>query len=91
MGYDTTRFLAEVNEEFICTICMSVLENPTQTPCEHSFCSDCINGWLSIDKTCPVDRRPLATKDLKTPGRVLRNLLNNLDVKCDFRKSLTHY
>ncbi|KAJ6636805.1 E3 ubiquitin-protein ligase NRDP1, partial [Pseudolycoriella hygida] len=59
--------------------------NPLQTPCEHSFCTDCINGWLSVDKTCPVDRVPLESKNLKIPSRVLRNLLNGLDIDCDFR------
>lgn len=91
MGYDQTRFSHEINEEFICTICTLVLENPIQTPCEHSFCNECIKGWLTIDKTCPVDRRPLVTNDLIVPSRVLRNLLNNLDIACDFRETALLY
>lgn len=83
MGYDLTRFSCEIHEEFICTICTSVLENPVQTPCEHFFCSECIKGWLSINNSCPVDRKQLETDDLMVPSRVLRNLLNNLDIKCE--------
>lgn len=91
MGYDLTRFTCEINEEFICTICTLVLENPLQTPCEHSFCNECIKGWLTVDKTCPVDRRPLVVNDLMVPSRVLRNLLNNLEIKCDFRETALLY
>lgn len=90
MGYDLTRFSGEINDEFICTICTLVLENPVQTPCEHSFCDDCIKGWLFMNKTCPVDRRQLTTIELSVPSRVLRNLLNNLNIACDFRETLPY-
>lgn len=86
MGYDLTRFAEHVVDEIQCQICTLVLQNPVETPCEHFFCNECINDWLSIEKVCPVDRQPLSTADLKPPCRLLRNLLGRLDIKCDFRK-----
>lgn len=86
MGFDLSRFVVDVDKEFQCQICISVLEDPIETPCEHYFCSECINNWLFKHKDCPVDRQPLTTADLARPNRLLRNLLGNLDIKCDFGK-----
>lgn len=39
MGFDLTRFQGDVDEELICPICSSVLEEPLQViSCEHAFC-----------------------------------------------------
>lgn len=87
MGYDQSRFSSNVDEEFLCSICVLVIENPVQTPCEHLFCIKCIRDWLCVNKTCPVDSRPLTADNLSEPNRVLRNLLNRLDIKCDFGRT----
>ena len=48
MGFDVSWFQGEVDEELLCPICSEVLEDPLQAPsCEHAFCSECINEWLS--------------------------------------------
>jgi len=48
MGYNINRFKnQDINEEFICSICRDVLENPfVIDPCDHIFCSQCINQWI---------------------------------------------
>ncbi|RWS16080.1 E3 ubiquitin-protein ligase NRDP1-like protein [Dinothrombium tinctorium] len=85
MGYDSTRFVHEVDEELKCPICCCVLKDALQAPdCEHTFCDACINEWLLIQSNCPVDRQPLCKTDLKPAPRVLRNFLAKLDIKCDF-------
>ncbi|RWS29207.1 E3 ubiquitin-protein ligase NRDP1-like protein, partial [Leptotrombidium deliense] len=85
MGYDSMRFVNEVDEELKCPICCCVLKDALQAPdCEHTFCNDCINEWLLIQSNCPVDRQPLNKADLKPAPRVLRNFLAKLDIKCDF-------
>lgn len=86
MGYDPIQFLSQVDDEFLCSICTLVIENPVQTICEHLFCNECILNWLDVTEACPVDGRPLTTKDLSDPNRVLRNMLNKLEIKCDFGK-----
>lgn len=86
MGFDFTRFIGEVDEEFNCSICEMVLEDPMQLPCDHLFCKECINGWLAVNKSCPVDRASLQLVDLKPAARFFCNLLDKFDMKCAFRK-----
>ena len=84
MGWSIERFINRnsVIDELICSICTDVLENPVQTPCQHSFCNDCIKVWVEDGKSsCPVDRQTLDPKDLK-PARILQQLLNNLIIRC---------
>nr|SVE69843.1 EOG090X07HG [Eubosmina coregoni] len=84
MGIEINRFQGEVDEELLCPICGSVLENPLQAPnCEHAFCSACIHEWLSRQPTCPVDRQNITPPQLKPVPRILRNLLYRLQLTCD--------
>lgn len=86
MGYDLARFVALIDEDFHCVICTMVLEHPVQSPCEHIFCNDCIVKWLSIKETCPVDQSSLRVQDLKSVPRYFRNLLDKMEILCDFGK-----
>lgn len=36
-------FLCE--DQFTCSICLEVFENPVSTPCGHSFCQSCISSY----------------------------------------------
>ncbi|XP_063412847.1 E3 ubiquitin-protein ligase NRDP1-like [Mytilus trossulus] len=84
MGYEVNRFQGDVDEELICPICSSVLEEPLQAPaCEHAFCAACIQEWLTRQPTCPVDRNPITPNQLKPVPRILRNLLSRLQITCD--------
>lgn len=83
MGYDSTRFIGEIEDEFYSLICTMVMEDPLQTPCDHLFCNECIKGWLSINSMCPVDRTKVTIACLKTAS----DLMNKLDVKCEFLKT----
>ncbi|KAJ8320414.1 hypothetical protein KUTeg_002001 [Tegillarca granosa] len=84
MGYEINRFQGDVDEELICPICSSVLEEPLQAPqCEHAFCGGCIQEWLTRQPTCPVDRNPITPNQLKPVPRILRNLLSRLQLTCD--------
>lgn len=91
MGYDVNRFESKVSDEFICTICHDVLENPLVTPsCEHIFCEECIKDWLTkgptkAEPSCPNDRTPASVDSLKPPLRSFRNLLFGLNIKCEFK------
>ncbi|UJR07931.1 hypothetical protein I4U23_012214 [Adineta vaga] len=84
MGFDIQRFSNSIDEDFICSICGGVLQDPLQAPsCEHTFCQICIHEWLSRSETCPIDRTPLQLEQLKPIPRILRNLLNRLDIACE--------
>jgi E3 ubiquitin-protein ligase NRDP1 len=87
MGYDVARFLGDVENDVICPICREVLEDPLQVPeCEHAFCKDCIQEWLTRQTWCPIDRGELVADRLKPVPRILRNLLSKLDISCDNAK-----
>lgn len=88
MGYEVTRFICEIDQEFMCTICTMVLEDAMQSPCDHLFCKECILGWLAADRSCPVDRGALEAVDLKPVARFFRNLLEKFMIKCDFGKRI---
>ena len=79
MGYDTERFTSGLNEEFICAICQEVLEDPMECgTCQTSFCSACINLWLTKNKSCP-NRCEL---NFDRCHKFLRSVLENLILTC---------
>ena len=48
MGYEVELFLSQVNEEFLCSMCLSVFEYLVQVPCGHVFCRRCITKWQDV-------------------------------------------
>jgi hypothetical protein len=48
------------------------------------FCEGCIKPWLNIQDKCPIDREPLMTEQLQPAPRVLKSLLDDLQISCDF-------
>lgn len=90
MGYDVNRFESRVSDEFICTICTDVLEDPLVTPsCEHVFCGECIKSWLTkgplkATPSCPNDRQPATVEALRSPLRSFRNLLYGQSIRCSY-------
>lgn len=85
MGYELERFVGEVDEELLCSICGHVLQDPLQIKdCEHCFCTSCVHEWLRHQQICPVDRRPVLSGTALIPApRILRNLLSRLKIKCE--------
>lgn len=84
MGYDSSRFTAEISEELLCSICSEVLEEAITTDCEHLFCRKCITDWLSVNRTCPIDRLYITGRNIRAAPRVIRNLLGKLEIRCDY-------
>lgn len=87
MGYDFGSLFSEVDDAFLCSICTKVLENSMGSPCEHTFCYVCIKEWLEVKPSCPVDSCFLTLDDMKPTPRYFRNLLDKVEVKCNFGKS----
>ena len=50
--------------------------------CQQMFCRQCITRWLSDHNSCPNDRKILKTSLLMSAPKAVKNLLNNMDVKC---------
>ena len=83
MGYDLNRFVSQPPDALICNICKYVAENPVVGCSEdHLFCQECINQWLKVSPTCPVDRQELTTSNVKPVQRPIMSILLSLQIKC---------
>lgn len=73
-----------VDSELICIICKKPFAEPIATPCDHTFCRECLHPWLEKKKkSCPTCRYAIKSIDQCTQvNRPLRNMLNRLRVKC---------
>ena len=85
MGYEVELFLSQVDQEFLCSICLSVFEEPVQVPCGHVFCRRCITKWVLYHKSCPVDRSYLQLTDMTRIAIPFKNILDRLEIKCRFQ------
>ena len=87
-GFDKTRivnFDEKQLQELVCGICQDVLNNPMATKCcRQSFCKDCIDEWLLRQNTCPTDRKPMNSSDLVNVPRLVLNLIDGMQIKCQY-------
>ncbi|CAF2457474.1 unnamed protein product [Rotaria sp. Silwood2] len=75
---------SSIDENYKCSICSKPFKHPVTTPCDHSYCQDCIQYWLDQGRSsCPTCRQTLSSNDL-TPitTRLVLNILDRLLVKC---------
>eukprot|EP00299_Pterocystis_sp_00344_P010559 c4741_g1_i1.p1 GENE.c4741_g1_i1~~c4741_g1_i1.p1 ORF type:complete len:430 (-),score=73.03 c4741_g1_i1:29-1318(-) len=85
MGISSDRFVEPVDEEFICSICRDVLDNPvTLRLCDHHFCRDCITQYVNTTKICPVCRGHLCISDIHSVSRPFNNLLIKQKLHCRY-------
>lgn len=71
-----------LDENLVCPICKVPLVAPVTTPCDHTFCFECIKQCCDTSTVCPVDRKPFRPKQMKPASRLLRNQLDSLRVLC---------
>lgn len=84
-GYEENRFENTVGIGLLCPVCYKVLKDPVQCPNEHRFCRSCIQRILSHDaEACPVCRHPLTEKTLMRAPGIVKQLLDNLMILCDY-------
>ncbi|KAI9067242.1 hypothetical protein FKP32DRAFT_1564131 [Trametes sanguinea] len=76
-------YLDTPNANLVCCICRSPFVEPCITrTCCHTFCYECIAQAVAINRQCPIDRTPLTIHDLAPADPVVRNLVDELVVKC---------
>lgn len=49
--------MAEAN--FSCSLCLDLLDLPITTPCQHSFCKECLLEHVRTSRRCPLCRASL--------------------------------
>ena len=83
-GYDEDRFKDKVDIKLQCSVCLKVLKDPVQCPNEHYFCRSCICKSLRENsEACPMCNHHLTEENLTKPPRILRELLQSLEIRCD--------
>lgn len=70
------------DEELICVICHSVLQEPVECRCRHVFCKRCINEWLHKNSSCPVCRKRVLASSVVPALPLIQNMVSRLKVKC---------
>lgn len=90
VGYDLDLFVDPVSDELICSICRDVKRDPAElVACQHSFCRTCISAWMTDKSDCPACRTPArrSRDPFLRDSRALRNIINELKIRCKFSKS----
>eukprot|EP01041_Mallomonas_annulata_P009978 gene9978-20748_t len=83
-GYPTQLFIDNKvadNHDLICSICMDVLNDPTQCNAGHLFCRTCILEYLKKSASCPTCREVLTDKSLSV-NRFVKNLVSTIPIRC---------
>ena len=82
-------YVGAVNQHLVCVICHEPWTEPRVLPCEHIFCTSCLEALVAeghdARPLCPLDRKPVPSniRDLPQPSNVIRLMLDELMVKCD--------
>ena len=71
---------------FMCSICCCILSNPVYTPCQHSYCSQCLTKYFqfhrSMSVTCPICNQQVPFHSVQLCPQILTSQLETLTVKC---------
>lgn len=65
-------FLSE--DQFTCSICLEVFNNPVSTPCGHSFCQSCISSYWDRQGGAKVYQCPLCKESFRKRPELHVNL-----------------
>ena len=83
-GYEDELFQYPVGPSLHCCICSNVIKDPVMCHNEHIFCRACITRHLMYSHTCPTCMQPLTVETLRQASRGIRNLLSELQIRCEF-------
>ena len=74
--YDDDEF--EVEDDYVCLICLDVLYLPVTTPCGHTYCKQCLKDAFDVKLECISCRQPiLASFSVSLPVNItLRKLID---------------
>lgn len=63
-------------EQFTCSICLEIFVEPVSTPCGHSFCKACLQGYWNHSKKflCPMCKKSYSRKPEMSVNRVLAEI-----------------
>ena len=74
-----------LDPELICNICGQHFKDPYCTPCDHTFCSQCIVQRIHGGSTiCPRCAKPISIYNLQPASRIIRDMLTRSRVTCQY-------
>lgn len=91
MEFEIARFMDQkLTKSFKCGICLKVFKDPLMIPnCEHIYCRECITDRLQTHSSCPDDENTISENNLVQPPKLIRELHEKLEIKCEFAKVRT--
>ena len=80
-GIPTDLFIEDISDEYKCSICTDILNDPVQCRAGHMFCRHCVSEWLQNHASCPECRIKISIDSL-SDSRLIRNLISEQQVRC---------
>lgn len=81
-GYDYMN-ASSIDKHVRCTICSDPFTDPVVTPCDHTFCRNCIKSWLDKKSECYSCRKgDISVKILRPVSRSVGQMLDKILVRC---------
>ncbi len=72
-----------IDPDFRCPICLDPFDDAVSTPCDHTFCRECIETSIKYNRACPICRlRSLSNNNLKPANRIILNEVDRYIVIC---------
>lgn len=81
-GFDSSRFLTAIDENFKCVIYPQVLRDPRQCSNKHLYCNNCIKDSVEYGKKCPMCRTSLIFSTLAHHDHFQRLNYNKMALRC---------
>lgn len=74
-------------QQFLCAVCLHIVEEPVQTPCGHIFCGECLDP-LQLCPTCrdPLQRRGI--RKLAECNKPMVRMMLGIKVHCPYHEEL---
>ena len=88
MGVDTERFVDNLPQEALCSLCCLILKEPVRSPCGHDICLACWNSWRRgpSGDVCPYCYEKIASIESVKRSQTVWKLVLNFNVHCPYHK-----
>ncbi|XP_014841035.1 PREDICTED: E3 ubiquitin-protein ligase TRIM39-like [Poecilia mexicana] len=76
MSINSPSGRALTEDQFTCSICLEIFVEPVSTPCGHSFCKACLQGYWNHSKKflCPMCKKSYSRRPEMSVNRVLAEI-----------------